>query len=68
MSKSPATEPATTEENVAPASRKREFTAVAAATTVSVVLGVASNILVGKVAAQVSNRINPPPKTESTTN
>lgn len=54
------------EETVAAASRKRQFTAVAAATTVNVVLGVAANVLIGKVAAQVSDRINPQPKIEST--
>lgn len=66
MSKSQTTEPTQTEENVAPVSRKREITAVAAATTVTIVLGIVSQQLIGKVAAQVSDRINPKPKTEST--
>jgi len=66
VSKSQTTDQTPVAENVA-ASRKREFTAVAAATTVTVVLGIAANVLIGKVGQKVSDRINPPkPETDST--
>lgn len=64
MTKSLTTEPTLTDENVAPASRKREITAVAAATTVTIVFGIVANMIAGRLAAQVADRINPKPKTE----
>jgi len=68
MPKSPTTEQTPAGQNVAEVSRKREITAVATATTVTVILGVATNVLIGKISAQVHDRIAPKPKTESTTN
>jgi NADH:ubiquinone oxidoreductase subunit 4 (subunit M) len=57
VSRKPTNEqPETTEEQVQP-SRKREMTAVAAAAAVTVVLGMAANIAIGKLSAQVQNRI-----------
>ena len=45
-------------------SRKREITAVAAATTVTVVLSVAANVFISKLAGRVQNRIAQKTETE----
>jgi hypothetical protein len=67
VTKSQTPEPTKTEQTVATASRKREFTAVAAATTVTIALGIVSQVLIGKASQKVADKINPPkPQAEST--
>ena len=55
----PKTEPEETAVDTQTSSRKREVTAVATATLVTIVVGVASQVLTGKLAGLVQQKINP---------
>lgn len=52
------------EETVQQHSAKRNMSATVASTVVTVVLGVAANILIGKVSARVHDQIAPNPESE----
>lgn len=61
------TKPETTDVTVAnesSVSTRRQVAAVAASTAVTVVLGVAANLVIAKAAGRVHNMIVPPTKTE----
>jgi hypothetical protein len=45
-------------------SAKRQTAAVVASTTVAVVLGIAANVIIGKLSARVQNKIAPQPESE----
>ncbi len=57
-------EPTENEETVPATSKKRQVAATVASTSVTILFGVAANVLISKVATQVHNRIAPKPADE----